>query len=568
MVQAVAKMKGAALPAICVPSTGGESMFSRLQNTIRGQRRPSTLRLLWILIHLRHQLLWAQTRTSSGRRALFIAGYALGGSLLLGLILAGSAVAAFPALQERGGETTRWILAGIWVNGATLNLLLGRGTRQSSLDTLLRRYPLTRTGRLFVRHLSGLLDPIWLLLSAAAFGVALGCATAGPEGKLLVLPVALLFVGICYLSSLVVLSVADLILSRRGGGTIIGAVAFVAFLAGVFLAASALDPAGDRLWLEADFALRFLPPGAAASLLAGMRSPSCLLDLATLLLWCGFLIHVLALAERRTLSNESVTSVSDAFGSLCDRIAGLFGDSLGPLIGKALRYHLRCDRVRFSFAGTVPLVLLLPRLMSAGSGPYTAFLETVALMFMAAILATSSITLNQFGYDGDAVRRYWILPVPAVSAVRAGSIASLLLGGVPILAGLAGLPFLAGFPVGARAAVIILSSSAAGLFFFNAIGLWTSVLSPRRSNFRGVMGNELSFSATLVIGLGIALTLAAAFAVREFVSPAQFLDLWWIFLLLPISCVSLYVISYRSIPRVMTAHREALTRAVSGADRS
>jgi hypothetical protein len=192
----------------------------------------------------------------------------------------------------------------------------------------------------------------------------------------------------------------------------------------------------------------------------------------------------------------------------------------------------------------------------------------VALMFMAAILATSSITLNQFGYDGDAVRRYWILPVPAVSAVRAGSIASLLLGGVPILAGLAGLPFLAGFPVGARAAVIILSSSAAGLFFFNAIGLWTSVLSPRRSNFRGVMGNELSFSATLVIGLGIALTLAAAFAVKEFVSPAQFLDLWWIFLLLPISCVSLYVISYRSIPRVMTAHREALTRAVSGADRS
>jgi hypothetical protein len=551
-----------------VSSARSEEAISRQQGRFRRHCRASTLRMLWTVIRLRHQLLWAQARTSAGRKILLMAGYSLLVSLLLVLIPVGTAAAMSSALQEHPEDLTRWVLTAIWANGATLNLLLGRGTRHSSLDAVLRRYPLTRMRRFLVRHVSGLLDPVWLLLLAATGGVALGWTLAAPARALLFLPVVLLFVSICYLSSLALLLVADIVLSRRGGGTVIGATTFVLFLAAVFLAGSAADPANRRLWLEADLVLRFLPPGAAASLLAGDRQASWLLDWATLLLWCGFVVHALVCAERRTLSNESVTSISDSLGILCDRTAGLFGCPSGPLIGKALRYHLRCDRVRFSFAGTVPLVLLAPRLMSAGSGPYMAFLETAALMFMAAILATASITLNQFGYDGDGVRRYSVLPVPAASAVRAGSIASLLLGSVLILAAVAGLPFVAGFPVDARAAAIVTSSAAAGLFFFNAIGLWTSILSPRRSNFRGVLGNELSFSSTLVIGLGIALTLAAAFLARESVSQAEFLDSWWGFSLLPVSCAALYAISYRAISRVAATRREALICAVSGADHS
>jgi len=551
-----------------MPLAGNQYRAPRFQNRIGRHPRPSTLQMLWTLIRLRHQLLWAQARTSTGRKALFITGYALGGSLLLLLIPAGSAAAILARLQERGEETTRWIFTGIWVNGATLNLLLGRGEGHLSLDIVLRRYPLTRAGRLCARHLSGLLDPVWLFLSAATVGVAVGCSVAGPGRILLIPPVVLLFIGTCYLSSLVLTSVASRILFRRGGGTIIGATVFVLFVAAGFLVSSAADPANALWWREADLALRLLPPGAAASLLAGIRSPSWLLDAVTLLLSCGFLAAALVLAERRALSDESVTSTSDSFGILCDRIAGLFEGSLGPLVGKALRYHLRCDRVRFSFAGTVPLVLLLPRFMGAGKGPYTAFLETMGLMFLSAILATASITLNQFGYDGDGVRRYWILPVPAVSAVRAASIASLLLGGALVLVAIAGLPLLAGFPLDARVVTILASSAAAGLFLFNAIGFWTSVLSPRRSNFRGVVGNELSFSAMLVIGLGIALALAAAFVVEEFIPPAQFLDSWWAFTLLPMLCASLYLISYRSISKVITARRELLTLALSGADHS
>ncbi len=484
------------------------------------------------------------------------------------LIVAGSAPASLSAPQEHCGEAARWILTGIWVNGATVNLLLGKGTRQSSLETVLRRYPLTRMGRLSLRHLSGLLDPVWLLIAVSTGAVAAGCTGDGPGRTLLIIPVALLFIGICYLSSLVLLSVVDLILSHRGGGTVLGATAFLLFLAAGLLVASPSDSSNALPWHEADLALRFLPPGAAASLLAGLRSPSGLLDVATLLLWFCFLAFALVLAERRTLSDRSVTSVSEAFALVCDRVADLFESSFGPLVGKALRYHLRCDRVRFSFAGTVPLVLLLPRFMGRGSNPYMTFLETAALMFLSAILATASITLNQFGYDGDGVRRYWILPIPAVSALRAASVASLLSGGTLGLVAIAGLPLLAGFPLDGRVVTILASSAAAGLFFFNAVGLWTSVVSPRRSNFRGVMGNALSFSATLGIGLGIALALAAAFIAAEFIPYASFLASWWCFTVVPALCASLYLISYRLVSRAMNSRRDLLTRVVAGSDRA
>ncbi len=527
---------------------------------------PSVLRMLWTLMSLRHQLLRAQARTGAGRRALFIAGHVLGGSFILLAMFAGSAAALLSTLQEHGEETCRWILTGIWMNGAILNLLLGRDTRQSSLDFILRRYPLTRKGRLCLRHASGLLDPVWLFLSAATVGVAGGNTVGGPGAVLLVAPVALLFIGVCYLSSLVLLAGADIIMSRRGGGTIAGAAAFILFLAAGLLVVSTADPSNASWWHEADLALRLLPPGATAALFTGIGFPSGLLDIATLLLWFGFLASVLVFAEHRALSDASVISVSDCLGRMCDRIAGLFKSPLGPLVGKAMRCHLRCDRVRFSFAGTIPLVLLLPRFMSATGGPYMALLETAALMFLSSILATAAITLNQFGCDGDGVRRYWILPAPAVSALRAASIASLLLGAPLGLLAIAGLPLLAAFPLDSRALTILASSAAAGLFFFNSAGLWTSVLSPRRSNFRGVIGNELSFYALLLIGLGIALSLAAAFAVERCVPYALFPHSWWGFALAPILCASLYLISYRSVSTVMTARRELLIRVVSGAD--
>jgi hypothetical protein len=152
--------------------------------------------------------------------------------------------------------------------------------------------------------------------------------------------------------------------------------------------------------------------------------------------------------------------------------------------------------------------------------------------------------------------------------LRAASVASLLSGGALGLVAIAGVPLMAGFPADARAVVILGSSAAAGLFFFNALGLWTSVVSPRKSNFRGVVGNELSFGATLGIGLGIAIALATAFVVEKSVPCALLLASWWGFTVVPVVCASLYLISFRLVSRAMTARRDLLTGVVSGEDRA
>lgn len=522
--------------------------------------------MLWNVVRLRYQLLWAQARTSSGRRALFIAAYAFGGSLLLLLSFGGSAAAMLSSLLERGEETARWIFTGIWVNGVTTGLLLGRGVPPASLDAALGRYPLTRMGRLCSRHLTGLLDPIWLFLSAITLGLAAGFAVAGPGRTVLSLPAVLLFIAICYLSSLVLTTVAGLLLSCRGGGTIVGAAAFILFSAAGLLTAFLTDPANASWRHGTDLVLRFLPPGAAASLLASAYSQEQLLDLTSLLLWFVFLGAALKTVEGCTTAKGPVASISDSVGVLLKGVESLFGHSIGPLVGKALRYHLRCDRVRFSVAATVPLVLLLPHFMGRGGGPYRVFLETMALMFLAGILATASITLNQFGYDGGGICRYWILPIPAVSSLFAASIASLFLGGGLVLVAIAGLPLLAEFRLDFRAAVMLTSSACSGLLLFNSLGLWTSVLSPRRGSFRGVIGNELSFGATLAIGLGIAFALAVSFAAEKLVPFAELLDQWWTFPLLAVLCAALYVTSYRSISKFFPARRESLIRAVSGSN--
>jgi hypothetical protein len=530
-------------------------------------RARSTLQIVGTVVHLQHQLLWAQARTSAGRRTLYFAGSVIGMSLLLLLCLTGSAAALFSSLRGNGEETARWIFTGIWINGASLTLVLGRGAPGASLGAALKRYPMTRMGRLCAEHVSALFSPVWLFLSAAVAGSAAGFVVAAPVRIPLALAVALLFTGICYLSSLVLLWVAEFILSVRGGGTIMSAALFVLFAGAGVLAVAATEPANASWWRDTDLVLRYLPPGAAASLLAGAQGPGALLDAATLLLWCGFLGTALKVTGRWAPRERPVTVTSDSIGIAVESIANLFGRSLSPLVAKALRSLMRCDRVRLGFAGTLPLVLLLPQLMGRSGGPYRTFLETAALMFLSAILATASMTLNHFGYDGDGVRRYWLLPVPAISALRAAGAASLVLGGALILVCVALLSILASFPVEARSVSILASSAVAGLFLFNSAGLWTSVLSPRRGNFRGLMGNELSFGATLALGVGIALALAAAFLAEDFIPCSQFLDSWWAWLLLPVPGAILYLISLRNISRFFDSRREVLTRQVSGPDR-
>ena len=123
-----------------MPSTGNERGASRFRNRAGNPGGSPILQMLWTLIRLRQLLLWAQARTSTGRRALFASGYVLGGSLFLLLILAGSETAALSKVWER--DEVAIIKAGrlVW-HGSLSHLAAGielasHGQRFHSLEAL------------------------------------------------------------------------------------------------------------------------------------------------------------------------------------------------------------------------------------------------------------------------------------------------------------------------------------------------------------------------------------------------------------------------------------------------
>src|SRR5215471_11356680 len=140
---------------------------------------------LWILTRLRYRLIWAQARTSNGGILLLLSLYLLGGSIALLMAFGGLGSAMVDTDLEQRGRVARVILATLFVNGIGLSLMLGLGTQESFSDESLRRYPLRARERFLVRHLIGLLDPIWALMAFGALGLAIGFSWFG-SGRLIV----------------------------------------------------------------------------------------------------------------------------------------------------------------------------------------------------------------------------------------------------------------------------------------------------------------------------------------------------------------------------------------------
>ena len=197
--------------------------------------------------------------------------------------------------------------------------------------------------------------------------------------------------------------------------------------------------------------------------------------------------------------------------------------------------------------------------------PHGIFLIALALFFWAGAASTNVITLNQFGYDGPGVRRYALWPVPFVASLRAASFVSLLIGGSITLPALLLWALLLGPVYDARMWLMLMGSGIAGLFFFNSLGLWTTVLAPRRIDFRSMMGNQLSIGGNLVLIGGFALALGAAFVLMRHSDLITVLADWWVLLLLCAVCLGLYVASLSLIANVSNAHRERIIKAIAGA---
>src|ERR1019366_8904875 len=98
--------------------------------------------LIGVLIRLRYKLLWAKTRTRSGKIALFFAGYLL---LIMVIVIlgAGGIGAGVVAVKSgRAGTVASMVLGGLFVQALLATVIMGFGVNEVFADGELRRYPL------------------------------------------------------------------------------------------------------------------------------------------------------------------------------------------------------------------------------------------------------------------------------------------------------------------------------------------------------------------------------------------------------------------------------------------
>lgn len=527
---------------------------------------PRSGHLFWTLVRLRYQLIWAQARTSPGRvvTLLVVSLFFVALGAVIGLIGLGTAVAG--TQLGKAEFVTRGVLSGFHGSAVMTSLFFGLGPRAAFSEHALRRFPLTSRERVIVRHLIGVIDPIWFLLATSAFGIAVGLAVTGTGSLLVGLTAASLYVAAAYLTAVFVLSLVDRLMQSAAGATALGTLGLAALSFSGLGMAWFLNPQHPGRLEVIDRALHFAPSGLAASLMVGGPLVTYLSRLAMLVLWSALLLGLVGWLEQKRASRPSspVSLIgSHDFDSPYDRVASLFGEASGPLVGKALRYYLRSNRVRLGLA-TAPIFAFIGKLMSQNSGPLggVEFYFTLAFFSFLGFSGPSSIALNQFGSDGTGVRRYAMLPIRFAAPVRAGSLAAMLLGALVLVPTLALWALVTEMNVDWRMIAMLLGSSLGGLFLFNGLAMWTTVLSAKRVDFSSMLNNRLPLGGNLVVGGGLILVVALHFLLMQ-LELQTVLTLWWAPLVFAGIGLIFYLLCWWGIDEVAEARRDRVIDVVA-----
>jgi hypothetical protein len=304
--------------------------------------------------------------------------------------------------------------------------------------------------------------------------------------------------------------------------------------------------------------LRFSPPFAAATVLAGAPRLASVASILLLLGWCVGLIAALAFLERQPLPSRAVPGAEATWNHLYDRIAAAFGPTLAPLVGKILRYYIRSPQLRFNYPSAVVCSVLVALNFARNvSDPLAGFLALLGIISIVGFLSMGIMTMNVFGFDGAGVRRYFLLPAAPAVVLRAVALVPLLLGAplIPICLGL-WLVFWRGH-LDARMAVMLLSSGFGGMFLFQALGLWTSLLVPRAMEFKITFGSKQSPAVTALM-IGSMIFAVGLVGLLHKVGPTAVLGHWWVAPLFLLASVGFYLLTLREGGRVFSARRERM----------
>jgi hypothetical protein len=520
--------------------------------------------LIGHLIGLRYKLTWAKARSRNGKIALFVLGYTL--LLLVGAALGAGGLGAGIAAVKMGkaAMVAKAVLSSVYASAFLWTLMLGFGLNAVFSEAELRRYPLNKRERFVVRHFIGIVDPFWFLILALDLGLVIGLYVFGnvsfPVG---VLAVLLLLASNYALARAGGLFIDQLAQTRTGPAILLIGIMSISMAPGLIAASFKKNPAALQPVLAA---LRYTPPFAAAEAITqtGSRAAA---GIAVVAGWLAAFLGAIRLLERNPLRRRAAQSSAVRWRSIHDRIGALFGPSNGPLVAHWLRFYTRNGRFRTLYLMSLPLAAFLAyNFGRAGrkGGPADLFLGALGAFPTLTYMGTSRFTVNHFGYTGGGFRRYLLLPVSPGACLRTSSYVSVMLGfglvpvGVLLWAALA--------PGGAdpRKLVMLVASAATGLFLFNGLGIWSTLLGPRRGNYSSAMGNDLSLAGNVIVFTcmlgGLFLPEVLGKIAPALISP----EYWWGPAVAAMAAFAFYLVSLNLGAPLVEKRRERLMAVVEG----
>jgi hypothetical protein len=272
--------------------------------------------------------------------------------------------------------------------------------------------------------------------------------------------------------------------------------------------------------------------------------------------------------ERRPARARVASFGKLQWGSRYERVGTWLGPQNAILIGHWLRFFWRNNRFRMMYPLSLPLVGLLiyglTRQPGMALGPRGEFASAMGAFAIVGFIGTGQFAVNQFGYVGNGLRRYLLLPTDPAAALRSCSYTFALLDAALIAVGLAVWPFLGPRPFDPLMLPLLAGCGLTGMLLYLAAGLWVSVLAARRGNYNSSFGNDLSFAANAtLIGSMMSLVLLPRLAASLW--PDAFRSAyWWVTLVAAALAGGVYWLSLQGASKCFRARRERLIGILEG----
>ena len=256
------------------------------------------------------------------------------------------------------------------------------------------------------------------------------------------------------------------------------------------------------------------------------------------------------------------------WGGRYERVGTWLGPRNAILVGQWLRFFWRNNRFRMMYPLSLPLVGMLiyglTRQPGMALGPAGEIASAMGAFAIVGFLGTGQFAVNQFGYVGNGLRRYLLLPTDPAAALRSCSYTFVLLNAVSIAVGLTLWPLIARRPFDPLTLPLLAGCGLAGMFLYLAAGLWVSLLAARRGNYFSSFGNDLSAAANTVL-IGSTMSLVSLPRLAAILWPEAFRSAyWWVTLLAAALAAGVYWLSLQGASRCFRVRRERLVGIMEG----